>query len=165
MSAQFCANNASHRGPFVRADVFDDGRMFTVCTPCATESATEKRGPSIDYDVPEVAGAWRQGMNAAYRRTMGPFLRPDNTVMRRSVAPGFLLVRCPLHKDGIARSAAEALATFRSELWFSDLAYIGSTRQYHLFERPDSDAARASRTREGGELDGLEHFRAKETSS
>ncbi len=143
----------------MEADVFDDGRMFTICTPCATEAAREKRGPSIDYDVPEVAGAWRKSMDAAYRRTMGPFVRPDITVMRRSAAPGFLLVRCPLRKDGIARSSAEAIATFRDEPWFAELAHIGTTQRYHLFERPDPEAVRAARTKQGGEVDSVERFR------
>jgi hypothetical protein len=155
---EFCANDPSHPGPFVRADVFDDGRLFTVCEACATESAREKRGPSIDYDVPEVAGAWRKGMDAAYRRTMGPYVRSNKSVCR-DVTPGFLLVRYPVRCDGRSWDVAEARATFRDEPWFAELSHIGSTRRYHLFERPDPDAARAGRTKQGGEVDNLERFR------
>lgn len=78
-----------------------------------------------------------------------------------------LLVLCPPLRvrrhppAGGTIDAKQARMTFREEHWFSDLRHLGSDRKWHLFERPDVEAARAARS--GNDRDPLAEIRSHAT--
>ena len=42
----------------------------------------------------------------------------------------------------------EAMRAFAAEPWFAELRYVGTDARYHVFERPDAEAARLDGQRE-----------------
>jgi hypothetical protein len=149
----FCAICTSERGPFVRRPLGRGDALVSVCADCDDEPARTKVGPAIDYYVPDrvIIGRTVDAFAAAANRVTGDTKETniDRTRSRSlagSAQPGFIVVRVRRHRVGADPiDAQQARMTFQGEPWFSELRNLGSTRRWHLFERPDIDAASAAR--------------------
>jgi hypothetical protein len=157
----FCAICTRTRGPFVQRPLGRADALVSVCADCDDEPARTKVGPTIEYDVPDRVwiGQTVKAFAAAANRVTGDTkasnkARASHQSIARSAQPGFLLVRVKRHQAGAEPlDAKQARMRFQHEPWFAELRHLGSDRRWHLFERPDPDAARAAR--QGGERNPL----------
>jgi len=168
MSA-FCAICTDDRGPFVQRPLGRGDAMVSVCSACDDEPAKTKRGPEIAYEVPErmVIGQTLKAFASAANRVTGDTAQ-TNRARRRgaslaaTLSPGFVLERVRRYGPAGTIDAKEARATLRHEPWFAEVRHLGSDRRWHLFERPDVDAARAARS--GSDRDPLAEIRSHATN-
>lgn len=145
MKSSFCASCTDERPDLVRRVV--DGRRVWLCPACDPENETTCIAPAVDrhrgYQVPdrdytatirEIAKA-APGGRATGARYSG-----------RAAAPGFVVERVAALRDGHAITRDEARETFRGEPWFAELRHLGTDSRWHIFERPDADAAALARS-------------------
>jgi len=126
----------------------------SVCAACDDEPARSNQGPEVAYEVPEraIIGQTVTAFARAANRVTGDTAATNKERRRgksfaRAPQPGFIVERVRRHPPaGGAIDAKQARMTFREEPWFADLRHLGSDRRWHLFERPDADAARAARS-------------------
>lgn len=152
----FCAICTSERGPFEMRPLGRGGHPVSVCADCDTEPALERHGPERPYEVPErhAIGNQLHAFATAANRITGDTAathkarRAGKTIMRNA-EPGFIMLRV---KRQLGVDAREARATFSNEPWFRDIRHLGSTKRYHLFERPDAEAASRARQPEADPL-------------
>jgi len=149
----FCATCTDERADLVlRGEVW----LCPDCDPSNTRAARRLRlGPERGYDVPDAhapIGATHRAFAKAAKRVAGPakFGTLANGTTGQVSRPGFITIRVPrCRADGTPIDAAEARATLSSEPWFEEVQHRGSTRRYHLFDRPDVELAREVRGTKG----------------
>lgn len=138
------------RPPVVRRPLGSGGASVWICAVCDGEAPPRVRlGPERGYQVPESSpdagsGSLRARFSAGAARVV-PATPSRGRYSGRPVSPGFVLVRVPCVADGRRIDREEALQRLADKPWHADLRHLGSDARFHLFERPDAEAARAAR--------------------
>ncbi len=153
-NGMFCAICTGERGPFVQRPLGRGDALVPVCAACDDQPARSKRGPEVPYEIPErvIIGATVTAFARAADRVTGDDKATNRARQRgksfaRAAQPGFVIERVRRHPPGGETvDAKQARLTFEDRPWFAELRHIGSDRKWHLFERPDIDAARAARS-------------------
>lgn len=138
MKPSFCASCAR-----VTDDLeYDAPHWF--CWSCRNDRPVA-RSSSRGYTMPETTrggGSTREQFTRAANRVAPYVADTPGRFAGREPTPGFVMVRVP-RVPGVDRD--EARQSLAHEPWFSELRHIGTDARYHVFERPDVDAARAER--------------------
>jgi len=119
--------------------------MVLVCPACVGDAPQERQGSHRGYPIPEGSrGSVHLAVRAAPSPGPGRPINSHNSVAPRR--PGFVLVRVAKRQpDGRPIDSHEALETLRDKPWFAEVKSVGSTEMFHLFERPDVEAAAKAR--------------------
>lgn len=164
MTAAFCAICTNARGPFARRPLGRDNALVTVCRACDDEPARAVTGPDRGYEPPDLArlGAILPAFANAANRVAGVVRHGSGGATIAPLSPGCILVRVAVRRPGRAPiDGNEAWQSLKGKPWHRELKHLGSTSRYHLFERPDPEAAKRARQGESSPLDALEQFRVK----
>ena len=146
----FCAECHDDSVPLTPRPLGRDGGMVLLCPECdpGDPKPAKRRGKPVHrgYDVPERStgrGRTLDRFAAAANR-----VSPSTTTHRYSggsASPGFVIERVPRRRGVVPVDRDQARETFRDRPWFRELRHLGSDAKYHLFERPDVEAASAVR--------------------
>jgi len=126
-----------------------DNAMVAVCNDCSTAKPTTRLGPERGYEIHE--GASLAKINAAADRVRDEHPRLggrnfDRNETMRTKTFGWLLVRVPRRDvNGMPRDLATALRTLTNQPWVREARFLGMTKSFVLFERPDPELAAESR--------------------
>jgi len=149
----------------VRRPLGRNDAMVSVCKDCDEEPPRAVHGPERGYAVPAPDPGQGRTLSrfatAANRITGEQRSRPRANI--RTLQPGWKLVRVRiLRPDGTKIDSQSAWDSLRGKPWFGELRLLGSDTTWHLFERPDDQAAAAARRGDSLSvaLAGLEKFRA-----
>ena len=149
MKPSFCAGCTKPH-----ADLMLRGHHW-LCPSCDPESDATVRarlGPERGYEVPDARaplGPTKVAFSRAANRVAGPakFSPMTGGTTATASRPGFIAIRIPkVGADGSPLDAAEARETLRDQPWFAEVQHRGSTKHYHLFDRPDTELAREVRS-------------------
>lgn len=148
MKPSFCAICTAPSKEFVQCPLGRGDALVWICADCDSSPAVADDGPDRGYEVQttERIGAILPAFARGANRVSPP--KPGWNSPRKLVSestPGFVIVRVPVMHAGRRIDAIEALDTLRAEPWFAELRQLGSDTRFHLFERPDSEAAAATR--------------------
>lgn len=153
----FCAVCTHDADGSIRRPLGRNGGMVTVCSDCDTEPAREKRGPELPCEFTEGTKGWKKSV--AKNAQKSPFGKLRSHVTVEPKTPGWLIERVQRRRGlDAAESAARAFAGCS---WATQVRYLGSDRQFFLFERPDPELARKARMPEDAGLESIEQFRVK----
>jgi len=162
----FCAICTDDDGPFTQRPLGRNGAMVSICSSCDTEPAREKQGPALGVSIPDDARMSCKLMRKQIGTKLGDTSESADDRRRgrsssREPRPGFIVVRVRRRdRNGKPLDRDKALETLRGNPWFAEVRHLGTDRNYHLFDRPDIDAARAARSGDDRDpLAGIAGFR------
>jgi len=160
----FCALCTDEATDLVRRPLGRGDALVWICHDCDDQPAHEIRGPERSYPIPEgprvsILPAAAAGANRVAPQ-LNQFNQPRNETCR-SATPGHIVVRVSRYGEGGRPiDGDEAQRSLRGQPWFSELRRLGSDARFHLFERPDAEAATRARRPDRRPIDDLERYRA-----
>ena len=139
--------------------------LVNVCATCDEEPVRSRTGPILGYTAPERdagRGTTASRFAAAANRVAGavPIGHRKRGSVIASASPGFIVVRVA-RKDATGQpiDSREARRSLRDRPWANQLRALGTDVRWHIFERPDSEAASADRAGGADPLAGMERYR------
>lgn len=158
------------RGEVLREPLGRNDAMVAVCSSCSTERPEIRPSSTPAYfcgEEPHVAG-FRRAVDVADRRIV-PAKHVSRSDFRNyanvlPVSPGFV-VELVLRKVSGERSltADECKAVAEKSSWFGpEVRYLGVSRGYAVFERPNPELVKRSRVERLREIDPLAALRGME---
>ena len=143
MKPSSCANCARATAALTRRG------LHWLCSDCDPHGAalpvgvTTGRGYECPDEVVGKRGNYADFAEAA-NRVAGPAPRGFAS-LAFTVTPGFVLERVKRNNGNRWIDRDEAKRRFQCEPWFAEVRHLGSDKKFHLFERPDVEAAKAAR--------------------
>jgi hypothetical protein len=144
----FCALCTDETPDLVQRPLGHNDSLVWICQDCDTTPARTVSGPVLGYRVPEgprVTGRADQAFARAANAIGAPYLATKNRYVGQQVSPGFLIVRVPRRRGNVPIDGDTARDTFRGQPWFRELRHLGTDERWHIFERPDGEAAAEAR--------------------